>query len=64
MPASFRCLARLAGLPEQRMGHLAGYWGVCDAIGLRPRDPVDLIGPATSDDGDGGDGGEIAQLSL
>ncbi len=59
-----RSFARLAGLPEQRMGHLAGYWGVCDAIGLRPRDPVDLIGPATSDDGDGGDGGEIAQLSL
>ncbi len=56
-----RSFARLAGRPEQRMGHLAGYWGVCDASGLRPREPVDLIGPDSADDGDGG---EIAQLSL
>jgi broad specificity phosphatase PhoE len=38
-----RSLARLAGQPETRTGHLAGYRGSVGADGLYPAEPVDLL---------------------
>ena len=38
-----RALARLAGVAEYRVGHLAGYTGRWDSDGLFPEDPIDLL---------------------
>jgi hypothetical protein len=38
-----RALARAANRPEYRVGHLAGYWGWCEAGGLCPDRPVNLL---------------------
>jgi probable phosphoglycerate mutase len=38
-----RSLARLAGRPETRTGHLAGYRGIIGTGGLSPSEPVDLL---------------------
>lgn len=38
-----RSLARLCGVAEYRVGHLAGYWGRHTEAGLFPEEPVDLL---------------------
>ena len=38
-----RALARLSGVAEYRVGHLAGYRGTFDENGLVPEEPIDLL---------------------
>lgn len=38
-----RALARLTGVAEYRVGHLAGYRGVYREGGLMPEEPIDLL---------------------
>jgi broad specificity phosphatase PhoE len=56
-----RSFARLAGLAERHVGHLAGYWGVSDDSGIQPCEPVDLLSPGVPS---GHGEGETAQASL
>jgi broad specificity phosphatase PhoE len=49
-----RALARAAGQPEHRIGHLAGYWGSHTAGGLFPDRAVNLLdGEEVADAGEG-----------
>jgi probable phosphoglycerate mutase len=49
-----RALARTAGQPDYRIGHLAGYWGSHTAGGLFPDRPVNLLdGEIVADTGEG-----------
>jgi broad specificity phosphatase PhoE len=49
-----RALARAAGQPEHRIGHLAGYWGSQAAGGLFPDRAVNLLdGEEVGDAGEG-----------